>query len=156
MYGNRAEYSAENCSLGRALEIFGERWTMLVLREALLGTRRFDDFQQLLGCARNVLAARLAKLVERGILARVPYREAGQRERFEYKLTEKGRDLAAPVIALTQWGDRWESDPTGAPAVFRHHKCGLEAQAVVVCAKHGSLAPHDLAVEPGPGAKRIA
>jgi len=100
MLENRLDYSAENCSLMRTLKIVGERWTLLVLREAFLGLRRFDDFQRAIGCARNVLTARLERLVEHEILERVPYREPGMRRRDEYRLTKKGMDLATATIAL--------------------------------------------------------
>src|SRR5947209_12110312 len=102
----RDTYSAENCSIKRTLDTLGERWTLLVLREAFYGVRRFDDFQHNVGCARNVLSSRLARLVDRGILRREPYREPKSRPRFEYRLTEKGRDLYPILIALMQWGDR--------------------------------------------------
>jgi DNA-binding HxlR family transcriptional regulator len=140
----------------RTLAVVGERWTLLVLREAFLGLRRFDDFQRAIGCARNVLAARLATLVKHGVLRRVPYREPGRRLRHEYRLTQKGRDLAPGLIALTQWGDRYTAGPEGAPALIRHRLCGAPARAIVACPSHGELAPRDLAIEPGPGAKRIA
>jgi len=156
MLTERELYSADNCSLGRALELVGERWTMLVMREAFLGARRFDDFQRLTGCARNVLAARLAKLVDSGIFERVPYREPNQRARHEYLLTEKGRDLATAVVALVQWGDRWEADAAGPPVVVGHRRCGSETRAAVVCRKHGTLNVRDITASIGPGAKRIA
>jgi len=156
MFADRFAYSTENCSLMRALTVVGERWTLLVLREAFLGVRRFDDFQRAIGCARNVLAARLGTLVEHGVLRRVPYREPGRRQRYEYRLTQKGRDLAPSLIALTQWGDRYAADPEGAPVLIRHRFCGAPARAIVACAGHGELAPRDLTIILGPGAKRIA
>src|SRR5215469_113949 len=111
MHPDRLRYSAENCSIGRTLEIVGERWTLLVLREAFYGVRRFADFHRALGCARNLLSARLRKLVEEGLLTQVPYRESGNRVRAEYRLTDKGRELFPAVVALMQWGDRWTADP---------------------------------------------
>jgi DNA-binding HxlR family transcriptional regulator len=156
MFADRFAYSTENCSLMRALTVVGERWTLLVLREAFLGVRRFDDFQRAIGCARNVLAARLCTLVENAVLRRVPYREPGRRLRYEYRLTHKGRDLAPSLIALTQWGDRYAADPEGAPVLIRHRSCGEPARAIVACAGHGELAPRDLTIILGPGAKRIA
>src|SRR5262245_60907047 len=97
-------YEGQDCSIARALELVGERWTLLIVRDALLGLRRFDEFQQSLGVARNVLTDRLTRLVAEGILERTAYSE--RPPRFEYRLTEKGRELAVPVLALMQWGDR--------------------------------------------------
>src|SRR5688500_9729593 len=111
----RLRYTDENCTIKGALEIVGEKWSLLVLREAFLGIRRFDDFHRTLGCARNLLSDRLAKLVDHGVLERVAYREPGQRRRHEYLLTEKGFDLQPALVALMQWGDRWTAGPDGAP-----------------------------------------
>src|SRR5688500_2876036 len=97
-------YEGQNCSIARALELIGERWTLLIVRDAFLGLRRFDEFRQSLGVARNVLAERLDRLVQEGVLERVAYSE--RPPRFEYRLTDKGRDLAVPLLALMQWGDR--------------------------------------------------
>ena len=101
------EYEGENCSVARALELVGERWTLLIVRDAAQGRRRFEEFQQSLGVARNILADRLAKLVADGIFERVLYQE--RPPRYEYRLTEMGRDLRVPLIALMQWGDRYVS-----------------------------------------------
>src|ERR1700732_4580938 len=99
------EYRGQNCSIARALEIVGERWTLLIVRDAFLGLRRFDQFQENLGIARNVLTDRLNRLVEEGILERVRYSE--RPERFEYQLTKKGRDLQIALVGLRQWGDKY-------------------------------------------------
>src|SRR6266571_7149360 len=101
-------YEGQNCSIARALEVVGERWTLLIIRDALLGLRRFDQFQESLGIARSVLTHRLNRLVEEGILARVRYSE--RPERYEYRLTTKGRDLAVALAGLRQWGDRYLSE----------------------------------------------
>jgi DNA-binding HxlR family transcriptional regulator len=101
------DYDGQDCSVARALELVGERWTLLVVRDAFLGRRRFEEFQESLGIARNVLADRLQKLVEHGIFERVRYQE--RPERFEYRLTRKGRDLRLVLTALMQWGDRYVS-----------------------------------------------
>src|SRR5205823_14777410 len=98
------DYAGQNCSIAGTLELIGERWTLLVLRDAFLGVRRFDDFQRDLGVARNVLAARLGRLVDEGVLERVAYQE--RPERFEYRLTEKGLDLWPVLATLMQWGDQ--------------------------------------------------
>ncbi len=112
---DRDLFSTENCSVKRALDIVGEKWTLLVLREAFYGARRFERFQTRIGCPRQVLTDRLNTLVAAGVLRKVPYQEPGQRERHEYRLTEKGRDLLPAVIALMQWGDTWEADPPDGP-----------------------------------------
>ena len=103
-------YDDQDCSIARALEVLGDRWTMLVIREAFMGVRRFDDFQRNLGVARNVLTDRLGRLVEEGILGRMPYQE--RPERFEYRLTGKGVDLWPVMMSLMPWGDRLPG-PTG-------------------------------------------
>ena len=102
------DYAGQNCSIARALEVVGERWTLLIIRDALLGLCRFDQFQESLGIARNVLSDRLNRLVEEGILDRVRYCE--RPERYEYRLTTKGRDLAVALAGLRQWGDRYLSE----------------------------------------------
>ncbi len=99
------DYEGQNCSVARALELIGERWTLLIVRDAFFGIRRFEQFQESLGIARNVLADRLARLVEEGIFDRVRYSE--HPERFEYRLTQKGRGLNIALTALRQWGDEY-------------------------------------------------
>jgi len=150
---DRLDYSAENCSIRRTLDIVGEKWALLVLREAFYGVRRFDDFHRAIGCARNILAARLATLVEHRILERHGYREAGSRPRSEYRLTDKGRELFPTLVALLQWGDRWTADPEGAAVELRHDGCGATITAELRCAAgHGPLTAHDVIPEPGPAA----
>src|SRR3954462_7637079 len=99
------DYDTQVCSVARALEVVGERWTLLVLRDAFLGVRRFDDFQRSLGVARNILQARLERLVDEGLLERQPYQE--RPPRYEYRLTEKGIELWPAIVALMKWGDRY-------------------------------------------------
>ncbi|HEX2311187.1 MAG TPA: helix-turn-helix domain-containing protein, partial [Vicinamibacterales bacterium] len=111
-------YDNQVCSVARALEAIGDRWTMLVIRDAFHGVHRFEDFQQRLGIARNVLSDRLNRLVDDGILAKRAYQE--RPERFEYRLTEKGRDLYPVVAALLAWGDRWTPSPEGPPVRLLH------------------------------------
>lgn len=132
----RDRYVADNCSIKRALDVVGEKWTLLVMREAFYGARRFDQFHARIGCARNILSDRLATLTEAQLLNRMPYREPGQRVRHEYRLTEKGLDLITAVIALMQWGDRWEADTDGPPVQVLHRGCGHIVEAVLRC-------PHD-------------
>lgn len=124
----------KGCSVAGVLEIVGERWAFLVIREAFLGLRRFDDIQKKVGCARNVLTERLATLVEHGILKKEPYREEGQRERFEYRLTPAGHELYPVVQALRQWGDKWLHDGHAPLEVF-HRDCGGRVHAEVRCEK---------------------
>ncbi|MBL4711091.1 MAG: helix-turn-helix transcriptional regulator [Gammaproteobacteria bacterium] len=139
-----------NCSLANALELIGERWTLLILREAFYGSCRFEDFQQHLGIARNILTARLSKLCDSGVLQRVPVKEGAKRH--EYRLTPMGRDLFPALIALNQWGDRWLHD-AGAPVQFVEHATGQEISAVSIQAEDGrKLDARDLIILPGPGA----
>ena len=116
------ELRVRDCSIKRTLDVIGEKWTLLVLREAFYGARRFEQFLANVGCARTLLSERLATLVEHGVLQREPYREAGQRERHQYLLTEKGHDLFAALVVLMHWGDRWEAGPQGGPVVVRHSR----------------------------------
>jgi DNA-binding HxlR family transcriptional regulator len=143
-------YEDQVCSIARTLEVLGERWTILLVRDALLGLRRFDDFQRSLGVARNVLAARLGRLVDAGVLERVPYQERPQR--FEYRLTDVGREFAVPLVSLMQWGDRHLAGPAGPPRLVRHRDCGGTMQAAVVCDTCGTATHGEgLEVLPGPG-----
>jgi DNA-binding HxlR family transcriptional regulator len=154
MSDERDRYSAENCSIKRALDVVGEKWTLLVMREAFYGARRFDQFQARIGCARNILSERLATLTEAQILTRSPYREPGQRERHEYRLTEKGLDLITVVVAIKQWGDRWEAAPEGPPVDILHRDCGHRVEALLHCPHDDApLTARDLQSVPGPGAR---
>ena len=139
----------ETCSIGRAMEILGERWTFLILRESFYGVRRFSDMQRNLGIARNILSARLQLLVRSGILERRRYQD--EPERFEYKLTEMGLGLYPAVVAIMRWGDEHLRDD--GPPVLLRHSCGHSADPVMVCAHcRAELDPHDVTPEPGPGA----
>lgn len=149
-------FSAENCSIARSLQIVGERWSLLILREAFYGHRRFEQFQRRIGIARNLLATRLATLVEHGVLDRQSYQEPGQRSRHEYRLTAKGKELYPILVALLDWGDRHAADPEG-PALLLHHRdCGAPVHAELRCdAGHGHLAPRDVTATPGPAARLL-
>ncbi|HET9142409.1 helix-turn-helix domain-containing protein [Actinophytocola sp.] len=127
-------YRPVDCSIARAVDLLGERWTMLVLREAFSGVRRFDDIQQNTGAPRQVLSARLAHLVDNGLLRRVPYQDPGQRQRHEYRLTRKGLDLYPVLVGLLQWGDKYLADDSGPTVVLAHHDCGAEVHVSLVCA----------------------
>ncbi|MBS0658610.1 MAG: helix-turn-helix transcriptional regulator [Verrucomicrobia bacterium] len=152
---HRLDYSAANCSLTGALALLGEKWTLQVVREAFLGLRRFEEFRQAIGCARNLLTLRLQRLVEAGVLVPLPYREAGQRERLEYRLTDKGRELAPILIALLQWGDRWVGAPERPPLIVRHLGCDAPVRAEIRCTHgHGPLTARETYATPGPGALR--
>ena len=125
------DYADQNCSIARSLELVGERWTILVLRDVFLGRRRFDQIQQSLGVARNVLAARLDRLVAEEILEKVPYQERPLRH--EYRLTPKGVDLWPVTVELLRWGDRYAAPDAGPPIVLRHKGCGGELGEGRVC-----------------------
>jgi DNA-binding HxlR family transcriptional regulator len=129
------------CSIGRAMEILGERWTFLILREAFYGVRRFSDIQRNLGIARNILSNRLQTLVGAGILERVLYQ--AEPERYEYRLTNTGKDLYPAIVTLMRWGDRHlVSDP---PVVLHHNACGHEADPMLVCSHcHEELRPREV------------
>jgi DNA-binding HxlR family transcriptional regulator len=135
----RDAWSAERCSVGRTLEIVSTRSAMLLLREAYYGATRFDDFARRAGISAPVAAARLRELVDAGIFEREDYREAGQRTRQAYRLTEKGADLLPAVVGLMQWGDRWVDD-RGGPIALRHRGCGERIAAELRC-EAGHLVP---------------
>jgi DNA-binding HxlR family transcriptional regulator len=137
------------CSIARTLSVIGDRWTLLVLREAFLRTRRFEDFQSHLGATRHVLADRLQKLVDNDILERVPYQ--ARPPRFEYKLTAKGRDLYPVIVALLGWGDRWMTDEAGPPIELVHRGCGHRMVPVPTCPHCGEqVTARDVTAQPGP------
>jgi DNA-binding HxlR family transcriptional regulator len=143
-------YENQNCSIAGALELVGERWTLLILRDAFLGTRRFDEFQANLGIARNILQSRLQRLVDEGVLRRERYQE--RPERFEYRLTRKGVDLWPILVALMKWGDKYAA-PNGPPVVLRHVGCGGELDDHRVCKACGKpVEAHESQAELGPGA----
>jgi DNA-binding HxlR family transcriptional regulator len=151
------DYDPANCAIGAAVEILGERATFLVLREAFNGVRRFDDMQRRTGIPRQVLSNRLVRLVGEGLLRKVPYQESGQRSRDEYRLTSKGLDLYPVLVALMQWGDRYEVGPDGPPVLLRHRDCGEPVQLRLSCrAGHVLESARDVTPVPGPGARRIA
>jgi DNA-binding HxlR family transcriptional regulator len=135
-------YEGQACSIARSLELIGERWTLLIIRDAFLGIRRFDEFQHSLGVARNVLQSRLERLVEAGILERVRYQE--RPERFEYQLTEMGIDLWPVVVSLLHWGDKHLA-PDGPPLVIQHRGCGGRVNDRRICDECGELlGPRDV------------
>jgi DNA-binding HxlR family transcriptional regulator len=144
------EYPGQNCSLARALEIVGERWTLLIIRDAFFGLRRFEQFQESLGIARNVLTDRLNWLVDEGILERIRY---GERPiRHEYQPTPKGRDLLLPLTAVRQWGDKYLSPKP--PALLRRQSDSQQVVAALVAEGPAVLPAEELELVPGPGATR--
>jgi DNA-binding HxlR family transcriptional regulator len=143
------EISGMQCSIARALSVIGDRWTLLVLRDAFLRTRRFDDFQHRLGVTRHLLAGRLKKLVAAGILEKVRYQE--KPARYEYRLTDKGRDLYPVIVALLRWGDHWMAGKEGPPLALVHKSCGHRMHPALVCPDCGEpIAPQDVVPEFGP------
>jgi DNA-binding HxlR family transcriptional regulator len=143
------EYRDQNCSVARALEIVGERWTLLIVRDAFLGRRRFDEFQESLGIARNVLTDRLTRLVEEGILERVRYSE--RPERHEYHLTPKGRDLQIAMAGLRQWGDKYLSEKP--PRIMRRKSDRRPVIAAFVPKGADVLRPEEIESVPGSGSR---
>ncbi len=121
------------CSVAGTLAVVGEKWSLLVLREAFLGVRRFADFHRILGAPRAVLTDRLARLVAEGILRRVPYQDDGERQRHEYRLTRKGVDLYPTLVALMEWGDRYLAEDGDVPMELRHRDCGAPVHLTLTC-----------------------
>jgi DNA-binding HxlR family transcriptional regulator len=128
-----ATWDRSRCSVAGTLAVVGEKWSLLVLREAFLGVRRFADFQRVLGAPKAVLTDRLGTLVEQGVLARVPYQAVGERQRHEYRLTAKGRDLYPTLVALMEWGDTYLADDGVVPLQLRHRECGEPVHLQLVC-----------------------
>ena len=131
----KRDYQTQTCSIARALEIVGERWSLLILRSVLLGTHRFDDLLADLGITRSVLTARLQHLVSEGVLERVPYQQ--HPPRHEYRATTKGRDLWPVIAHQLRWGDAYYPEPTGAPSVITHNDCGGEPDDHLLCERCG-------------------
>jgi DNA-binding HxlR family transcriptional regulator len=148
------DWSADNCSIARTLDVVGEKWTFLVLREAFQGVRRFDDFRVRTAIPRQVLSDRLKSLVEGGLLRREPYREEGRRQRHEYRLTDAGLELYPVLAALLAWGDAHLGDPEGPSMVLEHRGCGERMHLEMRCAVGHLLTPRDVGGRPGPGAHR--
>lgn len=138
-------WDRSRCSVAGTLAVIGEKWSLLVLREAFLGVRRFADLQRNLGAPKAVLTERLATLVAAGILTRAPYQAEGERQRHEYRLTDKGRDLYPTLVALRQWGDRYLDDGRGAPVAMEHRDCGADVGIELTCgAGHRVAGPRDV------------
>lgn len=148
----RNDYPGQVCSIAKALEVIGERWTLLIVRDVMNGNRRFSQLQKNLGIARNVLAARLQRLVDEDILERRPYQQ--NPERHEYFLTEKGLDLWPALVALLHWGDRHSPEPDGPPMLIVHKECGGRVSDRGICERCGKLLhARDARPIAGPGAE---
>jgi DNA-binding HxlR family transcriptional regulator len=142
-------YDTQACSMARSLEVVGERWTLLILRDIFLGIRKFEDLHRSLGVARNILQARLELLTEEGVVEKRPYQEG----RHEYCLTPKGQELWPALMALLRWGDKHYA-PDGRPRLIKHRDCGGEVTDRLACGKCGkTLSLNDLYWEWGPGAE---
>jgi DNA-binding HxlR family transcriptional regulator len=129
----RTDTSTWPCTIARSVNVLGDGWNLLLIREACLGVRRFDDFQRALGIGRNILTARLNRLVEEGLLDRVAYQD--HPPRHEYRLTAKGREVYPILAAMAAWGDRWLTDEEGSPLQLHHTACAHDMHAVVVCSE---------------------
>jgi DNA-binding HxlR family transcriptional regulator len=148
----RTSFSDFACSVAKTLDVVGEWWTPLILRDVFLGVTKFDLIQQDLGIPRKVLAERLTVLVDNDVLSRHAYRDG--RTRYEYQLTDKGNDFITALIAMMNWGDRWLSEPNGPPLQVLHSRCGGKVEAQLVCCNCGKTVAHDgLHTESGSGAR---
>lgn len=149
---DRSAEQATHCSIARTLEILGEKWTLLILRESFYGATRFQQFHRVLECPRNLLSERLHKLVGQGILETSEYKEPGSRARNEYHLTGKGLELMYVLQALMDWGDRHEAGPEGPPMITQHTECGGHIHVSFTC-ENGHVVddPGEIEQVPGPG-----
>ena len=146
----RTEFGGMACSIARTLDVIGEPWSPLVLRDVWVGINRFDQIQADLKISRKVLTERLNHLVDEGVLERHPY---DQRPRYEYRLTEKGADLADLLMVMTRWGDKWLAGEAGPPVLYRHHACGEISSVDLRCTYCGEpMHATDITALPGPGA----
>src|SRR5580658_2550 len=145
----RKSFANMDCSVAQCLEVIGEWWSMLILRDAFMGVTRFEDFQRRLGISRNILQNRLTTLVDAGVLVRVPYSEHPPRD--DYRLTDKGRDLWPVLTAMRRWGDR-HAAPSGPPVQILHKASGPVAEPELVCSPCSQrVGPRDFKAVPGPG-----
>lgn len=137
-------------SVSRALALIGDHWTLMILREALFGVRRYGQLARNLGIPRPTLSVRLRSMVDAGLLERVLYRR--DPDRYEYRLTEAGRELFGAAAMLMRWGDKYLAGPEGPPVVLRHHDCGEITEPTLICGECGKeMTPYNVTPEPGPG-----
>lgn len=146
----RTDTSDWPCTIARSVSVLGDHWNLLIMRQACLGTRRFDDFQSALGTGRNILSQRLTRLVDEQLLARVPYQD--NPPRFEYRLTDKGRDVYPILATMAAWGEKWMTGTEGTPLVLHHTACDHDMHAVVVCSEcEQPIDVRETRALPGPG-----
>ena len=146
----RTQFRDMACSIARTLDVIGEPWSPLILRDVWVGMSRFEQLQADLGISRKVLTERLGHRVEQGVLERRPY---DARPRFDYLLTEKGTDLVEMLMVMARWGDRWLAGEAGPPVLYRHHACGKISSVDLRCARCGEpMHAGDIDLLPGPGA----
>ena len=147
-----SELADQPCSIARSAAVIGDRWTLMILRDAFLGVRRFEDFERRLGISRSIVAERLKRLTAEGVLRKEPYSD--RPPRHEYRLTEKGLALHPVVMAIVHWGDVYYAGEAGPPLLHRHRACGHDFAPVQTCSACGeALAARDVEVRPGPGAR---
>ncbi|WP_375490953.1 winged helix-turn-helix transcriptional regulator [uncultured Jatrophihabitans sp.] len=142
----RSGWRADRCPIARSLGVVGTRSAMLIMREAYYGTTRFDDFADRVGITQAVAAARLRELTDAGLLRREPYQDPGQRTRFEYRLTEMGRDLAPAVLGLFDWGSKYLFGDRGAPLTLQHTDCGADIHVTTTCSEGHVVPLRDMSV----------
>jgi DNA-binding HxlR family transcriptional regulator len=148
----RTDTSAWPCNIARSVNVLGDHWNILIIREACLGTRRYEAFQRALGVGRNILTIRLNGLVDEGILDRVEYQQ--NPVRHEYRLTDKGRDAYTVLAAMDAWGRRWLAGPEGTPVLLHHETCNHDMHAAVVCSECGEpIDVRNVNARPGPGSR---
>ena len=146
----RTSFAGMRCSLARGLELIGDWWSPLIIRDLFLDVARFDELVEDLGISRNLLTSRLNALVSNGIVERKAYQR--RPTRYKYGLTEAGRDLVPAILALTAWGDRWAQPKEGSPILFVHNTCGHQFQPQVTCSECGDVIRADtVTATPGPG-----
>jgi DNA-binding HxlR family transcriptional regulator len=147
---SRTDTSNWPCTMARSAHVLGDSWNLLIIRQACMGTRRFDEFQTSLSIGRNILTTHLNRLVDYGLLVRVPYQE--RPPRHEYRLTTQGREVYPILTAMAAWGDKWLTGPEGTPLVLHHVSCGHDMHAEVVCNEcHQPIDVRETTGRPGPG-----
>ncbi len=146
----RTSFGAMQCSIARTMDVVGEPWSPLILRNIYMGVSRFDQLQESLGISRKVLAERLRWLTETGVLERREY--SARPARYEYGLTEKGLELFQVLMVMVAWGDKWLAGEAGPPVLYRHHACGQIGHAELTCSECGEpMCATDIDIVPGPG-----
>jgi DNA-binding HxlR family transcriptional regulator len=146
----RTDTSDWPCTIARSVDVLGDHWNLLIIRQACLGTRRFDDFQAALGTGRNILSQRLGRLVDEGLLTRVEYQ--ANPPRHEYRLTDRGREVYPILAAMAAWGEKWLTGPEGTPLILHHTACHHDMHAIVVCSECAQpLDVRQVQAKAGPG-----